>query len=90
VQSLANFFNATGALADPTTIVFKYRPGGGSTTTITYPTGIVRVSTGVYYYNIDTTGFTGPGLLLYTTEWIGTGAVQAPGVDYWNVEPLPI
>lgn len=88
VTSTAQFVNAAGVLADPTTITFKYRAGAGVTQTVVYPTApVVRTATGVYYANIDTTGWVGPGNLLYTTEWVGTGAVQAIEPDYWSVEP---
>jgi len=91
VESLAAFVNAAGSPADPTTITFKFRPGSGAITTIVYPDArIVRDGTGAYHSNVDTTGWAGPGNLLYTTEWIGTGNVQAPGADYWEVEPLAL
>jgi hypothetical protein len=88
VTTSALFVNATGVATDPTTITLKYRAGAGSTTTLVYgSSGIVRNGAGSYAFNIDTTGWSGPGLLLYTTEWIGTGTVQAIGSDYWQVEP---
>jgi hypothetical protein len=91
VQSVANFVNILGVAADPTTITFKYRTGSGSTTTVVYPSApIVRVGTGSYTANLDTTGWLGPGNLLYTVEWIGTGAVQAIAPDYWQVEPATL
>lgn len=91
VGSTATFVNASGAPTDPSTIVFKWKAGAGTVTTITYPDArITRVAQGVYTSNVDTTGWTGPGNILYTTEWIGTGNVQAPGADYWEVEPLAI
>lgn len=91
VQSTANFTNLSGVLTDPTTITLKYRIGAGSTTTVVYPAApIVRAAQGVYTANLDTTGWAGPGLQLWTIEWIGTGAVQAPGIDYWEVEPLAL
>ena len=91
VRSTAIFTNAAGSPTDPTTITFKYRAGGGSVTTIVYPAaGITKDSQGAYHSDVDTSGWTGPGNQLYTTEWIGTGTVQAPGADYWEVEPLAI
>lgn len=88
VQTAAQFLNQAGQPADPGTITLKYRAGAGATQTLVYgSSGIQRQGTGSYTFNIDTTGWAGPGYLLYTTEWIGTGAVQAIGIDYWQVEP---
>jgi hypothetical protein len=88
VTSTAQFTNAAGVLTDPTVITFKYRAGAGATQTAVYPSSpVVRTAAGVYYANIDTTGWAGPGNLLYTTEWVGTGTVQAIQSDYWLVEP---
>jgi hypothetical protein len=91
VGTTANFVNAAGALTDPTTITLKYRASPGTIVTVVYPAApIVRLAQGVYTANLDTTGWTGPGNQLWTTEWIGTGNVQAPGVDYFEVEPLAL
>lgn len=86
VRSVATFLNAAGAPTNPTTTTFKYRAASGSIQT----PGPVNDSPGIFHCDIDTTGWTGPGLELYTCEWIGTGAVQAPGIDYFNVEALPL
>ncbi len=91
VRSSAQFVNLAGSPADPSTITLKYRAGAGATVTIVSPSApIVRDGLGAYHADLDTTGFAGPGLQLWTTEWIGTGAVQAPGADYWEVEPLAL
>lgn len=91
VRTIATFTNLAGQPTDPTTITLKYRAGAGSTTTIVYPAaGIVKDSTGVYHSDLDTTGFAGPGQQLWTIQWVGTGNVQAPGIDYFEVEPLAL
>lgn len=91
VRSSAAFTNLAGSPADPTTITLKYRAGAGSITTVVYPSApIIRDGTGAYHADLDTTGWNGPGDQLWTTEWIGTGNVQAPGADYWEVEPLAL
>ena len=88
VTSIANFVNAAGAPTDPSTITFKYRIGAGATTTVLYPSApIIRDSQGNYHANLDTTGWAGPDLLLYTVQWTGTGNVVAIQPDYWQVEP---
>jgi hypothetical protein len=88
VQSLATFLNASGIPTNPTVITFKWRAGAGVTNVAVYPAApVVLVSAGIFYANIDTTGWAGPGNLLYTTEWVGTGTVQAIQSDYWQVEP---
>jgi hypothetical protein len=91
VTSYANFVNAAGTPTDPTTITLKYRTAAGSITTVVYPSSpITRVSAGSYSANLDTTGWAGPGLLLWTIEWIGTGAVQAINSGGWQVEPATL
>lgn len=74
VTSTATFVNDEGQQADPTAIVLKYLPPGGSVQTATYPNALItRVSAGVYAAELDSTGLPGS----WTVEWIGTGAVQA-------------
>lgn len=91
VRSTATFANISGTITDPTTVTLKYRTAAGSTTTVVYPSApIVKDSTGVYHADFDTTGFTGPDDQLWTTEWIGTGTVQAISVDYWQVVPAAL
>lgn len=82
VRTIATFADATGNLASPTTVTLKYKAGAGSTQT---PTP-VNDSTGIYHYDIDTTGWTGPGSQVYVIEWTGTGAVQAIAADTFQVE----
>lgn len=83
VRSEAQFVDASGAAADPDVTTFTYRPGTDAPTTVA-PT---KDSTGVYHYDIDTSGFAGPDLLLYACQWEGTGAVQVIGDDYFQVKP---
>jgi hypothetical protein len=91
VQTTATFANALGVPTDPSTITLKYQIQGNVSVTLVFgSSSIVRSGAGVYYYQFNTTGWTGPGNQLYTVEWIGTGTVQAPNVDYWEVQPLPI
>jgi hypothetical protein len=88
VRTSAAFADINGNPADPTTVTLKYKPGAGSTTTVTYPSSpVVKDSTGAYHADLDTTGWTGPDDLLYATEWTGTGNVQAIAADYWQVTP---
>ena len=63
-----------GVLADPTTLAFKHKDPSGNITTLTYPTGIVKVSTGIYYYDlaIDEGG-------TWSIRWVATGVVDAAG-----------
>jgi hypothetical protein len=83
VRSIATFRDINGVLTNPTATTFKYRAGAGSTQVINAP---VNDSPGIFHYDMDTSGFQGPDLLLYTLEWIGTGVVQAIDNDYFNVE----
>jgi hypothetical protein len=88
VRSIATFTNAAGAAADPDTTTFKVRAGSGATTTDAGPT---RDALGVFHRDIDTAGWSGPGELLYTTEWIGTGAVAVVSEpDYFKVVPAAL
>jgi hypothetical protein len=52
VRVTGTFRNAAGALADPSTVTFKYRIGQGATTTRTYPATIIRDSMGVYHVDL--------------------------------------
>jgi hypothetical protein len=91
VQTTATFNNADGVPTDPSTITLKYQIQGTAAVTLVYGSSeIERVSAGIYYYQFNTTGWAGPGNQLYTLEWIGTGTVQAPGVDSFEIQPLPI
>ena len=87
VRTIASFVNLTGSLQNPTTVTLKYRAGSGAVTVISAPN---NDSAGVYHWDIDTTGWAGPGQILYTIEWIGVGAVQAIGDDFWSVTPPAI
>ncbi len=88
VTTSAAFVNEAGAATDPSTIVLKYKKDAGATTVITAPSSpIVRDSEGNYHADLDTSGFTGPGLQQWFAEWDGTGAVQALAPDAWLVKP---
>lgn len=68
------FQSLAGVDTDPDTIVCKYQDPSGAETTVTYPTSIVKSSTGRYYLDID---ITAAGTWYY--RWVGTGAVVAAG-----------
>jgi len=63
-----------GVLSDPTTLAFKHKDPSGNVATLTYPTGIVKLSTGKFYYDlaIDEGGF-------WSIRWNATGVVDAAG-----------
>jgi len=67
-------------------VTLEYRPGHGQPlVTIIYPDArIVRDGTGLYRSGIDTT----PAAVsdVWTYEWIGTGAVQAPARNAFAVD----
>jgi hypothetical protein len=83
VTSTATFVSeATGQVADPTTITLKYVAPGGTVQTVAYPNAMItRVSAGVYSAELDSTGKAGP----WTVEWIGTGNVQAIAAATWTI-----
>lgn len=91
ITSTATFLDDNGNPADPNTITLKYQAGSGSVITVAYPSlPVVRVSTGVYQAELDSTGWTGYSPQFWTVEWIGTGNVQAIGVGYWNIVRAPL
>jgi hypothetical protein len=88
VTSTATFVaESTGLPADPTTVSLKYELAPGTVVAFTYPSGITKVSTGVYQYEVDTTGAPAGTA---TLVWKGTGAVQAINADTWTIEPSPL
>lgn len=68
VRLTGTFSGTDGTLVDPTTVVLKIKPPGGSVSTVT-PT---RESTGVHYHDYTPSAH---GTHLYRFE--GTGAAQA-------------
>ena len=88
VRSSAAFADASGAAADPSGVVLRYRKGAGSITTVTYPSSpVIKDSTGGYHADFNTTGWAGPDSLRYVAQWQGTGTVQAIASDEWDVTP---
>jgi hypothetical protein len=83
VTVMGSFYNTVGVLTAPTTVTLKYSPAGSTTVTTETPT---EVSTGIYTYNIDTTGM-GPVQVIY--EFIGTGACQTQGQNMFELDELP-
>lgn len=59
------FRDATGALFDPATVKLIYDDPLNAPVTLTYPTLILRVSAGLYYFDVDTTAKVG----IWTYEW---------------------
>lgn len=83
VRMTATFKNAAGALADPTTVVFKYRQSGSvAATTLTYGVdgAVVKASVGVYHLDITPAA---------SGDWhyraVGTGAVVAAAENSFRV-----
>lgn len=76
VECLVQFFNDQNVAADPTTVTFKYSPGGGATVTLTFSgattpaVGVVaKLAVGEYETQLDTTGVTGT----WTYEYLASG-----------------
>jgi hypothetical protein len=82
VRSIANFVDVTGAAADPTATVFKYKIGTGAVQT----PAPIRDALGDFHYDIDTSGWAGPGIETVVCQWAGTGAVQAIDDDYFGIK----
>ena len=91
VRTSAAFADITGAAADPSTVVLKYRKDAGATTTVTYPSApVIKDGTGLYHADLDTTGFAGPGAQYWAVEWTGTGAQESISSDEWTVTPAAL
>lgn len=58
---------------DPQTVSFDHTPPGGTKVTDTYPTAIVKESTGQYYRDLDTTVVTSGG------DWVWRGYSSGSG-----------
>lgn len=65
-----------GALTNPTTVTFKHENPNGTITTITYPTGMTRPTTGIYYVDLALT-IVGP----WRFRWNGDGSVKEGQID---------
>lgn len=76
------FYNVAGSFVDPTTVTFKVRLSGGTTTTYVYGTDaqVVKTSTGCYYVL-----FTPSSAGTYYFQWKGTGALAALNESGFNV-----
>jgi hypothetical protein len=78
----AGFKNSAGTLADPDVVKFDWKlEQSGATTTYTYPTVIVKDSTGVYHVNLnaDTEG-------TYYYRFYSTGTGKAAAEDSFFVK----
>ena len=90
VRITGTFTDTGGSPGDPTVVHFAYdTPTSTAPTTATRPgastgevNGIVRSSSGVYYYDITTTGRG-----LYETRFTSTGVLQASGESWFSVRP---
>lgn len=78
--------DANNNLADPTTVILKYKPGSNvATVTITYPDArIVKDAVGLYHADIDSTGLTIPQDE-WQYEWIGQGSIVAAQLNTLEV-----
>jgi len=85
------FENDAGTPTNPTTTKLKVQVGVGTTTTYVYgSSAIANPETGIFTFEIDTTGLAATGSVVVTYEWIGTGNVQAIGAQQFEVVPAPL
>lgn len=86
VRVTGTFRNKLGALADPTTVTFKYRkPGASAITTLVYSTDVevVRDSLGVYHCDIaSAAGEHGA----WAFRWESTGDPATADEDSFTVD----
>lgn len=85
VRVWGRFKNFQGALTDPTTISILVRTPepNGATTTYTFAGGqVLKLETGVYYYDVDTSSKSG----VWSYRVVGTGALQAAGQGQFTAD----
>lgn len=82
------FTSISGTVVDPDKVEFSYQVQGQAVVTHTYtngsgdPTGtIVRVATGDYYADIDTSGKSG----VWTWRWFGYPVTNGPDTTHTQV-----
>lgn len=79
---------ATGTATDPSTATLKYQLEGDATTLVTKSLAdLTQDSTGIYHYDVDTTGFDAGR---WVVDVVSTGAVAAANADSFVVLALPI
>ena len=87
VRISSTFLSTAGVRADPTTVYFAFETPDGTAYSTTY-TGagdIVKASTpstGVYYYDITTTGYG-----QYEYRFSSTGLITSAAEAYFSVRP---
>ncbi len=88
VHLTCTFTDSNNNLVDPASVSLKYRDPVNGVVTQTYnPGNIVRISIGLYAYDYDSTGVTGP----VPYEWVvppGVGQSAVPGLMIFT--PLPV
>ena len=90
VRITGTFTDTGGVVGDPTTVHFLYdTPTSTAPTTATRTStaagdvgGIVKQSTGVYYYDVPSTGSG-----LYEARFTSTGTLAASGESWFSVRP---
>jgi len=90
VRVTGTFTDTGGTVADPTTVTFLYDTPNSTAPTIATRTstaagavnGITKASTGVYYYDVPTTGRG-----LYETRFTSTGTLTASEESWFSVRP---
>lgn len=83
IRLYCDFYNLSGAAADPTGVTLTLQAAGGAPTVYTYAaTEITRESTGVYYREITLAAPIGR----WNYRWEGTGAVKAVEEGTYTVE----
>lgn len=87
----APFTNSAGALIDPTTVKFTYWVNDANPVVLTYgvDVGLIRVSTGVYEYDLDTTPIP-VGSTVTAQAWsTGVGQAQSNPPVKFDVNGVP-
>lgn len=84
VRLIGTFTNNAGAVQDPAVVKVVVKTPEGVSTTYTYGTDVtlIKDSTGIYHFDVDTTGK--PGVWHY--RWYSTGSGQSATTDsYFEV-----
>ncbi len=89
VRVTGTFKDINGTLADPSTVVFKYKnPVTLVTTTLTYLSdgALVKDSTGTYHVDVDTSTSAGD----WWVRWQSTGAAQGAVEGMFRANPTRV
>lgn len=91
VRESVTFLDSEGVPTDASGVTLTYRRDAGAVITLTLSNGDVsHLDTGSYFADLDTSGWDGPGVQLWTLEWVADGNLAAITGDSFAVTPPAI